>query len=143
MEVIQKSTSSYLFRFDRGDDLLDSLQSFCAQHSMVSGWFQALGSSQELELGYFNLSEKKYETQSYREVLEIVSLSGNLSKKDDILFCHAHGVFSRPNMTTIAGHIVRCTIGATCELLFMIGERNVHRTYNPEVGLHLLESENE
>lgn len=138
MEMVNKTRNIYIVRLDPGEELIAAVQDFCTQHGVTSGWLEALGSSQELQLAYFNTEKKEYETKDFREFLEITTITGNIALKDGKSFCHAHGMFSRADMSTIGGHIMRCVISATCEVRFEVGEGVIKREFDERTGLHLL-----
>lgn len=139
MKVISKSNNSYILRFDRGEDFIQGLQNFCKENGIASGWFSALGSSSELELAFFNINEKKYETKELSEFLEVITITGNLVKKEEKVFCHAHGVFGKVDFTVIGGHINKCIVSATLEVNFIAGDNGAERFFDEETGLFLLE----
>lgn len=137
MKLVNKSKNIYILRFDSGEDLLDLLRGFCDKESIKSGWFQIIGSTRSVELAYYNLKTKEYESRPFDEDLEIVSASGNIALKEGGVFCHAHGVFGRSDMSTIGGHINKCEVSATAEVVLFAGEGEMNREFDEKTGLHL------
>jgi uncharacterized protein len=138
MDTTNQGQSFYLLRLDKGEELKEKLEEFCKDHAIDIAWINAIGSTQAVELGYYDLEAKKYRTKKFDETLEIVSVMGDVVLKDGKHFMHAHGSFAKRSMEMVGGHIMRCVIGATCEIAVMRGEGEIGRKFDKEIGLHLL-----
>lgn len=138
MKTIEKSGNSFILRLDAGDEFISAVQDFCAQNDIRAAWLQAIGSTKELELAYFNLEKKDYDTSAFVEFLEVMNITGNVALRDSKPFCHAHGVFGRADMTTIGGHVVRCVVSATMEISIRVLEGEINREFDEKTNLHLL-----
>ena len=145
MELLNKSESFYILRLDPGEELRGEVEKFCKKQGVVAAWMNALGSCKELELAYYNLEKKEYETKNFLEDLEIATIVGNIAIKDGNPFVHIHGTFSNSEMSVIGGHINRCVVSATCEVSIWPmgatspeGTRRVGRKYDEFTGLYLL-----
>ena len=117
------------------------VQNVCKDRGISAGWINVLGSSQKLELAYYNLDTKEYETKDFNERLEITTITGNIALKDKEPFLHIHGTFSDPDMKVIGGHINSCVISATGEVVIHIGEGDMVRLHDEDTGLFLLQKE--
>ena len=138
MELLNKSESFYLLRLDPGEELRSEVEKFCAETGINAAWVNALGSCKELELAYYNLEKKEYETKSFSEDLEIATMVGNIAIKDSSPFVHIHGTLSNREMSVIGGHINRCVVSATCEVSIWVAGGTMSRKYDESTGLHLL-----
>ena len=138
MELLTASENLYVLRLDSGEELRESVEKFCADHGISAAWVNALGSSKELELAYYNLAKKEYEAKSFSEDFEIVTVVGNIALKDNKPFIHIHGTFSNSSMAVVGGHINRCVVSATCEVSLWKSEGKMGRKYDEFTGLHLL-----
>ena len=138
MEIVKKENNTYFLRLDPGEEFISSLRDFCVENEIKSGWLEAIGSTKDLELAYFNLDKKDYDTTDFTEFLEILTITGNVALKDGEPFVHAHGLFGRADMSTIGGHVNRCVISATCEVMLHAGEGEIRRKFDDETNLHLL-----
>ena len=138
MKLINKNKNKYIIRLDNGEEFINSLQNFCEKENIKVGWIQAIGSAQDINLAYFDTNLKDYEIKEFKEFLEIVTITGNIALKENKIFLHAHGLFSREDMSIIGGHIHRCVISATCEIVLFIGEGEMKREFDDETGLYLL-----
>lgn len=138
MELVNTSKDFYILRLDPGEELRQEVEKFCKEQGINTAWVNALGSSKELELAYYILENKEYETKSFLQNFEITTVTGNIALKDDNPFIHIHGTFSDRAMNVIGGHINRCVISATCEVSIRKTEEAMGRKYDDLTGLHLL-----
>jgi predicted DNA-binding protein with PD1-like motif len=123
-----------------GEELLDSLKQLARTESLPSATFTALGAVTEVTLAAYDTAARVYREMSFTEPLEMASVVGNISwltGGDPMV--HAHGVFSRFDCTTIAGHIMRAVTSATCEVAMQVGEKKVIRRPDEAIGLNLLD----
>lgn len=138
MEIVNKTKHTYIVRLDPGEEFIVAMQNFCLENKIQSAWLFALGATNGITLAFFDTGKKEYKTKEFQEPLEILNLSGNIALKDNKPFCHAHGMFSRADMSTIGGHIMRCVISATCEVRLEVGEGAIKREFDERTGLYLL-----
>lgn len=139
MHIIKRAPQLYLFRFDRREEFMTSLQDFCTKKGIKAGFFSGLGACDQVSLSWYNLETKKYEIEEIDENLEIASLTGNISVVDAKPFAHTHGVFGKRDLSTIAGHVNSMRISATCEVLLHVLPGSIERKYDEETGLKLME----
>lgn len=139
MKIILRDGRRYVLRFDRGEEVLESLRGFCLEKNFKSGSFSAIGAAEKATLMHYDLDTKKYAEKTFEQKLEIVNLSGNLSWHEERPYLHAHGVFSDKEMGCWGGHIKEVVVAATCELFLIQTEGEVKREFSEEIGLNLLE----
>ncbi|MFQ3574321.1 MAG: DUF296 domain-containing protein, partial [Thermodesulfovibrionales bacterium] len=70
----------------------------------------AIGAVSKARIGYFDQEEKRYDEMLFDEPMEVLSLMGNVSLKDDQPFPHLHIVLSRKDYSVIGGHLYTGTI---------------------------------
>lgn len=128
----------HLVVLKKGEKLFESLARFVKENDIKSAWFNGFGAAMEVELGYYDLSNQKYEWKKFDGPLEITDLQGNIAQKDGKPAFHAHGSFSDDSYNVIGGHIKRLVVAGTCELLITPLNLNLTRELDEEVGLDLL-----
>ena len=138
MQLVSQHDSSYILRLEAGEEFITAIENFCNEKKIYSAWLEALGSSKDLELAFYELEKRQYKTERFGQPMEILTITGNISKKEDTAFCHAHGIFGRPDMSTVGGHINRCVISATAEVVIRSGSEEINRNLDEKTGLHLL-----
>ena len=50
MKIILHDNSTYILRFDRGEDVIAGLKEFCREKDIQAGLLTALGAAEEVEL---------------------------------------------------------------------------------------------
>lgn len=129
-----------IIRLQKGERLIESLEKFVQGNKLPGAWVSGLGGAQEVTLGFYELEKKEYHWQTFSDLREVVSLTGNIAfDPEGKLALHLHGVFGDQQFQTIGGHVKDLVAGATLELF-------IHRTYKPlsrklddQIGLPLLE----
>ncbi len=137
MKVVYSDKQTYILRFDRGEEVLGHLQTFCTENEIKAGTFWGIGAAEGIELAEYNLEKKEYRSKNIDQMLEIASLTGNVATVDGKVALHAHGVFSTLEEVH-AGHVMKLTVGVTCEITLMALPGELKREYNEEIGLKLL-----
>ena len=101
----------HCIRLKRGEDLLESIKSLCAEKNIKAGVVLSgvgcIASGRVRDASGVNIRE-------ILEHCEIVSLNGTVSAKR----CHIHIALSKEDLSTIGGHLCTgCIINTTCELV--------------------------
>jgi|SRR3989338_5662915 len=139
MKRILSSAWHEILRFDENEDVLGGILEFAGKHKIESAWLSAIGSSKEIELGFYHLDKKEYANKVFSETLELVELSGILALTEEKQTLHLHGSFSRPDYSTIGGHVQRLIANATVEVFIHKLNEPLTRKKDPETGLKLLD----
>lgn len=138
MKIILKEKNKYLLRFDPGEEAMEGLKNFCLAEKVRAGWFWGIGTARELTLSFYDIAAKEYRDKSFGGEMEIAGISGNVAERAGETIIHCHGVFSDSEMKSVAGHVKKITILATCEIFFEKFESSLKRQYDEETGLNLL-----
>ncbi len=145
-EIICKefqSAQAYLCRLGYGRDLIEEIGRFCESREITSGIINGVGALQNATLGFYNQTEKKYQTTTLDESLEIISLLGNISIKEGAIFPHLHIAVSDDKHRTLSGHLMSPSEIFACEIsiLRFEGVTPFHRRPDPVTGLPLWQGE--
>ena len=138
MKLILKDGRRYFLRFDKGEEILESLRSFCAENDFHSGYFSALGASSKAVLLHYDMDTKKYSEKTFDQKMEIVSLTGNISWHEEKPYLHAHGIFSDDQMRCFGGHVKELAVAATCEMFLIHTDGEIKREFSDSIGLNLM-----
>lgn len=131
--------SSYIVRIDRGEDVMAKLAEFARETDIGSATITGIGAASEVELGIYSAEISAYKHYTYKGDLEIISLTGNITKKDGAYHVHLHSVVSDGKSVTVGGHVERCIIVGTSELRVQMLEKTYSRKLDEETGLHILD----
>lgn len=137
--VIKEFHANRLYQgsLDKGVEIVHGLFSIMKQHEIRSGTISGIGAVSEAELGYFNAETKAYEKIRLKENLEIVSLRGNISQKDNEVFPHLHAVLSKRDFSAIGGHLFSGTVYAFEFEIIPFEEKPFTRKFDEATGLFL------
>ena len=138
MKTIIQDDRRFMLRFDKGDDVIAGIQDFMKAQNIYACVFFGIGACESVELGYFNTYLKDYRKKPYVEELEIASFSGNGALSDGQPAIHAHGVFSRNDFTSLAGHVFKLVVSVTCEIFLIKLDGALERKHNSDFNLNLL-----
>ncbi|HRV97812.1 MAG TPA: DNA-binding protein [Aminobacteriaceae bacterium] len=102
-------------RLSEGEDLADSLAHVCKACDVDSAVIvSAAGMVSSVTFGWYN--GRDYNTESVREIMELTSLSGNVSFRGGSLYPHLHGVFNEPDHAALSGHLLQAIVFNNAEL---------------------------
>jgi predicted DNA-binding protein with PD1-like motif len=130
----------FLLVFNQGEQFMSTLQDFCVTHQIENAHFSGIGAVKDLTCGYYDLTKREYHFSKYPELVEVVSVTGNIMQKDNTPTVHAHGVFTDTNNQAFGGHIEGMTIGVTLEVTLQQFTTNLYRSYDENTGLYLIDS---
>jgi len=131
--------SGVLIRLDKEESLVASLVSLAVKKEWKSGQITGIGALKNVELGVYHLDRQTYDKKVFPEIVELLSLQGNLSLVEDKPLFHLHAICGDENFNCRGGHLFEAKVAITCEILFTPGETSVIRTRNEKMGLNLLD----
>lgn len=130
---------NFIIRLKKGDEVVRSILELAHAKNIKSAFLHAIGAVSEVELAIYDLETKSYSKEKFAGKFEIASLSGNIGRLDGNPVAHIHGVFSKDDFSTVAGHINSATVGATCEICLTEFNEDLERKEDKAIGLNLLD----
>jgi uncharacterized protein len=128
----------FMARLDYGADLFDTIVKLAKDQQVRLGKVEAVGAVKKAKIGFYHQDEKKYEEVLFDRPLEITSLIGNLSIRDNDVAFHAHVNLGEGDGKVIGGHLLPGTIVFACEVtLFRFEGPDLVRQFDEVTGLHL------
>ena len=128
-----------IIRFDKGEKVVEELKKFVEEKDIKVGWIWMLGSAEKVELAYYYLLKKEYQSKVFEESLEVIDVQGNIARKDGEVALHLHGTFGRTDFSTISGHVNEIVAAATVEVFIHKIEGKLTRAHDEATGLNLLQ----
>ena len=135
----KKIKDTYFIRLKRGEKIVETLKSFCADNRIKCGYFFGIGALGEAELAHYIVENKKYSSKTLKQPLEIINMTGNITAMNKEAYLHCHITLSDEKMNAIAGHLKEGTISATCEIVLVKLNASINRKHNEAIGLNLME----
>ena len=135
----KKYSETYYVRLDRGDEVTACILNLCKNEHIKSAIFTGIGGCGEAEIQTFIPETGLFETHKIRGMLDLVSLTGNITTDDGgEYFHHTHALLSYKDGNqhcTAAGHMKSITVSYTAEIeLRPVVGGEIRRKYDPETG---------
>lgn len=133
----------YILRLQRGEEVIQSLKYFVEKENIPSGILWGIGAMEEVEIGYFNDRKKDYLKKKFKNSVEILSLSGSITKIEKKPYIHIHCVIGDEKHRCFGGHLFSGKITATGEIYIYKLKKEIKRKKDvnePFFLLHLKKS---
>lgn len=128
--------NTIIARMDKGEEVLEQLEVIAKKENIRLASVSALGATNDITVGVFRTEEKKYYANHFGGDMEIVSLTGTVSTMNGNYYAHLHMSAGDANGHVFGGHLNRCVISATCEMVIQMIDGEVDREFNEKVGLN-------
>ena len=129
----------YFVVLAKGEKLIKTLTSFCDARGIQAGSLNGIGAVQNTTLGYYRLGDKQYKFKKLNRLLEVVSLTGNVSINKGKVFLHIHAVLSDSKLRTYGGHLNEAKVGGTLEVFVQQFNEKFERRPDSDTGLSLIQ----
>jgi predicted DNA-binding protein with PD1-like motif len=137
--IIKKiNKNQYLLRIEPNEEVFESLIKFAEKNKIKSGFFYGIGACKNVKLEDTMKRKKDYDWFKFKKQLEIASLRGNLTLKENHPYLHIHASLGDKNLKTISGHLRKLVIFPTCEIMFFTFDLKIIRKYNQLTNLSLI-----
>ena len=128
----------HIIRIDRGEEIVEVLTGYCAEHGVVLAMVSAIGAVGSATIGYFETATKSYHSKTVQGDLEITSLVGTVTTMDGQTYLHLHITLADETLSCVGGHLNRATVSGTCEVVLLELQGTTDRAFSDEIGLNLL-----
>lgn len=128
----------YVLRLEPGEELVTVLSEFVARQGILGGYLLAFGAFSRVRLQYFEPERREYRDNPVDQQVEVVSLLGNIARKDGKPKLHLHGAFGDRNAKTYSGHVAEAFVNPTLEVFLTDLGRELRRERDARSGLDLL-----
>ncbi len=133
-----KAENIYMGRIERGQDLLESLTAICRENSISLGRVEAIGAVEKARLAYYEQGKQEYREIDLKEPMEILSLKGNISLKENAPMVHVHVTLGDKQGRVRGGHLLPRTMVFACEyILEKFSGPKFTRQWDEKTGLPL------
>ncbi len=125
--------------YEDGDEAVIELQRFAEEQDITAASFTGIGAFREATLAYFDPEVRDYTDIAVAEQVEVLSLVGNVARRDDDPAVHAHVVVGRRDGSAAGGHLKAARVYPTLEIVVRETPAHLRRTIDPDTGLPLLD----
>ncbi|MHA1595926.1 MAG: PPC domain-containing DNA-binding protein [Candidatus Baldrarchaeia archaeon] len=126
----------FVVRLRKGEEIISCLKETARKLGIKGALFMGIGAVEFAKIGVFSAGE--YKTREVRGDLEVVSLVGNISLKDNEPFIHAH-ITLADSERTYAGHLFEAVVSVTAEIFILTVDGEIRRSFDEETGLYLMD----
>ena len=110
-------------RLDPGEEIIASVLKIAKDEDIRFAEISAIGAVGRAVFGLYDLEEQKYHSLTFVQPLELVSLNGNLSRKDGEPYLHLN----------------EAVISATCEMFIKFFDIDMGRRISEQTGLNIFD----
>jgi predicted DNA-binding protein with PD1-like motif len=134
-----EQTQQYAVIFYQGDEAFSGLQEFAEKYHVTSAHFTAIGAVNGAMLGWFDPKRKMYQKIPIQGQHEVVGMSGDIALYQGKPIVHTHMVVGYPDGTTRGGHVLSAYVSPTLEVMLTVDSIAMHKRFDPETDLTLID----
>lgn len=133
----RKFNNKYVVRLEKGEEVIEQITNVCKTNNIRLGSIIGIGATDNVKIGLYDVVEKTYHSNEFKDRYEIIGLNGNITRMYDEVYLHIHISVSDKEGKVYGGHMNHCYISATCEIIIDEIDGEVARSYDDEIGLNL------
>lgn len=123
-------------RLDRGEKLVESLQSLALREGIRTGSVTGIGGIGTFTTGVFDRELGQYRREEHHGLFEVDSITGNITTSGGEPYLHLHIVASTYDGVTVGGHLFEAEIALTAELFVTVMEGVIGRKRDEELKIN-------
>ena len=129
----------YSIIFYKDDEVLSGITDFAIAHKVSDAHFTAIGAVSGGTVAWLDLSRKMYRRIPVKQQVEVVSLIGDIAAFNGVPVVHMHTVLSKPDGTTIAGHVFELVTNPTVEVFMTVNKTPLAKKADDVSGMKLID----
>ena len=135
--VYRKIGDTYLVRMEIGEEIMAALKELCRKEDIRLAEVSALGATDHAVIGVYDLERAVYQPEELNGLMEIASLTGNVTTMKGETYLHLHAVLEDQNHGVHAGHVNEMRIGLTCEMFVRTLPGEIDRERDEKLGINI------
>ena len=133
-----KAGRTFVGRLATGSDLVEEIERYCAEQSVLTASVTAIGAVRHARYAYYEQTERRYLEMGSEVHHEMAGFVGNISLRDNKPFLHAHASFADAGGATVGGHLLRGIEVFVAEVTIReMADVSLVRQHDEETGLAL------
>src|SRR5262249_2201786 len=130
----------FVLVLDHGEEAFKAITEFANEEQIDGASITAIGAFAQAEVGWFDLTAKKYKPIKVAEQCEVLSLIGDLAKGDDgKASLHLHAVLGLQDGSCRGGHLLSGVVQPTLEVTIMETALHLRRKKRADLGIALID----
>ncbi|WP_411676576.1 PPC domain-containing DNA-binding protein [Caproicibacter sp.] len=135
----KKFGNTLVLRVDRGEELIQAIQSACEQENVKFGSITGLGAVDHAVVGLYRVAEHRYYSNTFDGVMELTSLVGSVTEMSGRAYLHLHANFAKADGQVVGGHLNEAVVSGTGEIIIQIIDGGLGRRADAVTGLNLFD----
>ncbi len=134
MKYREVSKGQYLIRLDKGDEVIGSITAFAHDEYVMAAFFSGIGGITNASIGNYNAAARQYIAKTYKNMLEVGYLNGNIALQEDSneIMVHAHITAANDEDGIVVGHLFGAMVEITLEIYLRAFDFELYRKNDPE-----------
>lgn len=129
--------NSIVVRIDMGEDLFEKMKRVALLEDVKLATVSALGTFSHMNVGVYDIEERKFKGNSFDGMFEIVSLLGTIDTMNGEYYAHLHASAADARGNVFGGHLSEAVIGATMEMVITVIDGQIDREKDEKTGLNI------
>ena len=125
--------------FAKSDEVMSGLTDWASRENIASAHLQGIGAFSSALLAWFNKDRKEYRHIPIDEIVECVSLIGDVGLVEGKPALHVHASVGLADGTVKGGHMLSAHVFPTLEIFATEGAAPLHKTKDAETTLELFD----
>ncbi len=131
----KQNGNTYIIYVQQNEQIMKTLTQFCKDHNIQNAQISGIGAIRQIELGAYDLENKKYIIHNLEDIWELTSYQGNVLLKDGEPFIHAHITISDHDLNAKGGHLFEAEVAAVGEFVLRKIDTDGIREQDEHIGL--------
>jgi predicted DNA-binding protein with PD1-like motif len=129
----------YAVIFYQGDEAFSGLLEFAEKYHVTSAHFTAIGAVSGATVAWFDPQRKMYKKIPVVGQHEVIGMSGDVVLYQGKPVVHTHMLVGNPDGTTVGGHVLEAYVSPTLEVMVTVDPKPMHKRFDPETDLTLID----
>jgi predicted DNA-binding protein with PD1-like motif len=131
----KKEKDLIFIRLFPGEDIFEKLREVCRKYQVDTALvISGIGQLKDFKLGYFK-EKGNYSPGHFKTPHELLSLEGNIAKKNAEYIFHLHAILGNENKETVGGHLIEGVVEVTNEIVLLKVNMKIDRKTEDTTGL--------
>ncbi len=126
---------TYIIYVQQNEQIMATLTQFCKDKQIQNAQISGIGAIRKIELGAYDLANKKYLVHNLDDIWELTSYQGNVLLKEDEPFIHAHITICDHDLNAKGGHLFEAEVAAVGEFVLRKINTDGKREQDDHIGL--------
>jgi hypothetical protein len=131
----KQDKDTYIIHVQQNEQIMATLTQFCKEHKIQNGQISGIGAIKNIEIGAYDLYNKKYIVHNLNEIWELTSYQANVILKDGEPFIHAHINICDHDLNAKGGHLFEAEVAAVGEFVLRKINTDGKRELDEDIGL--------